>query len=240
MLGRAVTMKYLIVNGDDFGAGRGINRGILQAHRCGILTSASLMVDMPGSAEAAELAREAPGLSVGLHVDLTHEGGAPLVDLEDEEACGRELGRQLARFQALLGQLPTHIDSHRNVHRLPALRPLFVALARSHALPLREHSPARYFPSFYGQWGGETHLEQVSVAALCRMLRDEIGDGVTELACHPGQPDPEFHSSYSSEREAELSTLCDPSLRASLAALGFRLIGFRELSRVAAAPLTER
>jgi hypothetical protein len=53
-------MKYLIVNGDDFGASQGINRGILEAHRDGILTSASLFVDRPGSAEAAELAHATP------------------------------------------------------------------------------------------------------------------------------------------------------------------------------------
>ena len=42
-------MKYCIVNGDDFGASHGIVRGILETHECGVLTSASLMVDMPAS-----------------------------------------------------------------------------------------------------------------------------------------------------------------------------------------------
>ena len=50
-------MKWLIVTGDDFGASCGINRGILEAHRAGILTSASLLVNRPASAEAAALAR---------------------------------------------------------------------------------------------------------------------------------------------------------------------------------------
>ena len=45
-------MKSLIVNGDDFGASQGINLGILEAHEKGILTSASLMVDMPASTDA--------------------------------------------------------------------------------------------------------------------------------------------------------------------------------------------
>jgi predicted glycoside hydrolase/deacetylase ChbG (UPF0249 family) len=227
-------MRYLIVNGDDFGASRGVNRGILDAHRRGILTSASLMVDMPGSEEAARLAREAPQLSVGIHFDLGNERGEPVVDLDDPEACGAELDRQIARFRDLFGRPPTHVDSHRNVHRRPALRPLFVDLARRHALPLREHSPARYLSGFYGQWNGESHLEQVSVAALGRMLRDEIGEGVTELACHPGYVDPALRSSYSAEREVELRTLCDPAVRSILEELGFHLIGFRELPRVTA------
>jgi predicted glycoside hydrolase/deacetylase ChbG (UPF0249 family) len=222
-------VKTLIVNGDDFGAGRGINRGILEAHRQGILTSASLMVNMPGSEEAARLAADAPELSVGIHVNFTNEGGAPVVDLDDPDACRDELARQIERFQSLLGRPPTHLDSHHNIHRRPLLAPLFVASARRHGLPLREHSGVRYFSSFYAQWGGETHLEQVSLESLQRMLREEIGDGVTELACHPGHPDSDFPSLYAGEREAELRTLCDPGLRAALETLGFRLIGYREL-----------
>src|SRR5262245_61481826 len=222
-------MRYLIVNGDDFGASAGVNRGILDAHRRGILTSASLMVNMPASEAAASLAREAPELSIGIHVNLTNEGGDPVADLDDAGGCRAELDRQLARFLELLGRTPTHVDSHHNVHRRPSLRPLFVDLARRHGLPLREHCGARYFSSFYGQWAGETHLEQVSVDTLRRMLQDEIGDGVTELACHPGYVDSEFPSVYSIEREAELRTLCDPAIRATVLELGVRLIGFRDL-----------
>jgi chitin disaccharide deacetylase len=225
-------MRYLIVNGDDFGADAGINRGILEAHRGGILTSASLMVDMPGAEHAASLAREAPELSVGLHVDLPGADADP--DHAAVERWRTEIRRQVTRFRELLGHLPTHIDSHHNVHRRPALQPLFVELASSHALPLREHSEARYFSSFYGQWGGETHFEQISVEALARMLREELGEGVTELACHPGYVDAGFRSGYSAEREAELRTLCDPAIRATIQALGLHLIGFRDLLRVTA------
>src|SRR2546422_2301017 len=63
-------MKWLIVTGDDFGASHGINRGIIQAHRDGILMSASLLVDRPASVDAATLARQHPHLSVGLHLEL--------------------------------------------------------------------------------------------------------------------------------------------------------------------------
>src|SRR2546429_7532771 len=51
--GRGRSMKWLIINGDDFGASPGINRGIIQAHYDGILTSASLLVDRPASGAAA-------------------------------------------------------------------------------------------------------------------------------------------------------------------------------------------
>ena len=61
-------MKLLIVNGDDFGASRETNAGIVRCYREGILTSASLMVAEPARDEAAALARECPELDVGLHL----------------------------------------------------------------------------------------------------------------------------------------------------------------------------
>jgi hypothetical protein len=41
-------------------------------------------------------------------------------------------------------------------------------------MPLREHSPVGYFSKFYGQWGGKTHLEQISVESLARSPQTEI------------------------------------------------------------------
>jgi chitin disaccharide deacetylase len=208
-------MKYLIVNGDDFGASPGITRGILEAHRGGILTSTSLMVDRPSSAEAARLARGLPRLSVGLHVDLPDgKGGA--------------LQRQLERFQELMGELPSHLDAHHNAHRDPRLLPVFLGLARQYQLPLREHSSARYLSQFYGRWDGESHPEQVSVESLVRLLEAEVREGCTELGCHPGYVDPDFPSDYSGEREEELRTLCDPRVRAAVQEQGIRLISFND------------
>lgn len=223
-------MKRLIVNADDFGAGRGINRGVVEAHRDGILTSASLMVEMDGSEEAARLAAALPRLSLGLHAVLTGEDGVPVVDFDDRERCRAELRRQVHRFAQLAGKLPTHLDSHHNVHRDPRLLPLFLELAGEHRLPLREHSQARYFPAFYGQWdGGETHLEWIATANLVRMLAVDVGPGVTELSCHPGYVASDFRSSYSEEREAELRTLCDPAVRDAIEALDIALIDFKAL-----------
>jgi predicted glycoside hydrolase/deacetylase ChbG (UPF0249 family) len=222
-------MKYCIVNGDDFGASRGINRGIVEAHCHGVLTSTSLMVNMPATEEAAILSRELPELSIGLHVNITTEEGELVVDLAAPDECRAEVYRQLERFQELIGRLPTHIDSHHNVHRVPQLLPQFLDLAQQYQFPLREHSQVRYFPSFYGQWDGETHLEQISVENLVQMLETEFREGFTELSCHPGYVDPEFSSTYSIERETELQTLCSPIIRSKLAELQLQLIGFREL-----------
>jgi predicted glycoside hydrolase/deacetylase ChbG (UPF0249 family) len=63
-------MRGLIVNADDFGQSAGVNRGVIAAHERGVVTSASLMVRWPAAEEAASYARQRPGMSLGLHVDL--------------------------------------------------------------------------------------------------------------------------------------------------------------------------
>jgi predicted glycoside hydrolase/deacetylase ChbG (UPF0249 family) len=221
-------MRCIVVNGDDLGLSPGINQGIAEAHQQGVLTSASLMVERPASREGAELANDLPGLSVGLHADLSDAGGQPLSGREAAQRCGAVLQGQLDRFQELVGRLPTHLDSHHNVHRDPLLLPFFLELADRHRLPLREHSPVRHLGSFYGQWNGETHLEQISVDGLIGLVETEVPEGVTEIGCHPGYADPQLRSSYRREREAELRTLCDPAVLEFLSARHIRLVGFVE------------
>jgi len=218
-------VKCLIVNGDDFGASRGINRGIVEAHEAGILTSASLLVDRAASAGAAALLRVYPGLSVGLHLELD-----PVIP----ERAAAECERQLARFLELTGEPPTHLDSHHDVHRDPRVLPHVLAQARRERVPVRGHSGARHLGKFYGQWGGRTHPEQIGVDGLLRLLDAEVGEGVTELSCHPGYIEPGFRSSYVAEREVEVRTLCDARVRQGIRDREIRLISFRDLPVLAA------
>lgn len=224
-----VVMKYLIVNGDDFGASPAINLGIRDAHRSGILTSASLLVNAEMSEQAAALARATPNLSVGLHADLRAE-------LEEQvlvsQRLRESLSSQFSRFEELMDRTPTHLDSHHNSHLNLRALPHFLELARKHGLPLRGHSSVRYFSKFYGQWGGQTHLEQISVEKLAAMIEREIGDGVTELSCHPGHVDANHSSTYRIEREAELRTLCDPRIRDVLQRQAIRLISYHDFAKL--------
>jgi len=178
---------------------------------------------------AADESRQHPRLGVGLHVAFTDEQEKPVIDFDDADGCRRELDRQFARFVHLMDRPPTHLDSHHNVHRDPRVLPHFLALAERHDLPLRGHSPARYFSNFYGQWDGQTHLEQISAENLLRMLASEVRPGVTELSCHPGYVDPDVASLYSIEREAELRTLCDPAVCRFLGEREIQLISFADL-----------
>lgn len=71
-------MRRLIVNADDFGFTSGINRAIVEAHTRGVVTSATLMATGRGFADAAQLARTLPNLSMGCHVVLID--GEPVLD----------------------------------------------------------------------------------------------------------------------------------------------------------------
>jgi predicted glycoside hydrolase/deacetylase ChbG (UPF0249 family) len=226
-----VSGRFVIFNADDFGYSRGINRGIVEAHDAGVVTAATLVVNGRAAEEAALLARARPGLSVGLHVNFTNEAQR-LVDLEDRDACRAELRAQYARFLELVGRKPTHLDSHQHVHRHHMRRGLFEELADEQALPLRDRPPVVFKGGFYGQWTyGVFEPEKVSFEALERILRNEIGEGIFEMSCHPGYRDPALEAVYHDEREHELRTLTDPRLRPLLAELGIALVSYLELAR---------
>ncbi len=231
-----LTSRYLIVNADDFGAGHGVNEGIIAVHRAGVLTSASLMVTQPAAEAAAALATEYPDLSVGLHTDLTGEGGPPRIDIDDPSAAEFELRTQLERFADLVGQPPSHLDAHHNLHRHPPLTPVFVTVSAEMGIPLRENCPVRYFPDFYAQWDDQTHPEQVTPANLRSMLLADVKPGITELSCHPGYYDEAFDSVYHLERQLELATLLDPDLPSFLAANDIQLINYHQASALLAGP----
>ena len=158
MMKGILPMKKLIINADDFGYSRGVNYGIIDAHRLGILTSATLMANMPGAGHAARLAKTHPGLGVGVHLVLTcgrplltdHRTivdakgdfrqlsfyrGAFTVDFEEVYA---EWKAQIERLYAL-GLEPTHLDSHHHINSYAGMPEVFLRLAQEFGLPVRNN-----------------------------------------------------------------------------------------------------
>ena len=229
--------RALIVNADDFGRSAGINEGILQAHEHGIVTSASLMVRWPAAADAAASAREAPTLSVGLHLDLSewrhHDGEwvqvyerAP----EEREAVELEVRAQLEVFRSLLGVDPTHLDSHQHVHRHEPARTVLAALGDELGIPVRDLTPAvAYRGDFYGQTARGEPLEGVLTDAFLGDLVRSTGPGITELGCHPAAR-VDFDSAYAGERLVELDVLCSSAVRAVLAEEEVEPVSFAALA----------
>jgi predicted glycoside hydrolase/deacetylase ChbG (UPF0249 family) len=217
-------MRLLIVNADDFGLSGGVNEGILAAHQSGIVTSTSLMVLAPAAAEAAQVAQRHPELSVGLHFVEPDD-----VDLDDPAQAERALALQLERFRQLVGSDPSHVDSHHHVHATAARLDVFRTLVEPLGVPLRRDGQVAYIGGFWAQWErGITTLEYVGRAHLRDLIDTEVGEGFTELACHPARVVGDFSSSYLHEREAELATLTEPGLRDEIQATGVRLVSYRE------------
>lgn len=131
--------RLLIVNADDFGFTRGVNAGIVEAHKNGILTATTLMANGDAFDDAVTLASQTPSLEVGCHLVLI--GGKSLLTGVDLPAspvalvraviAGRipiyeELSAQVRKIIAA-GIVPTHLDTHKHTHLLP---PVLNAVAR--------------------------------------------------------------------------------------------------------------
>ncbi|KAA9332281.1 ChbG/HpnK family deacetylase [Hymenobacter busanensis] len=156
--------RQVIINADDFGLSPSVNRAIVDAYRAGNLTSTTMMVNMPGTADGARLAAETPGLAIGLHFCLTE--GRPLTtapSLTDEAGNFLERGALLKRalrgqvkaeevraeFEAQLAKLeslgirPTHTDSHQHVHMFPAVFRAVAPVLNARQLPVRLAIPRK-------------------------------------------------------------------------------------------------
>ncbi|HYF95990.1 MAG TPA: ChbG/HpnK family deacetylase [Symbiobacteriaceae bacterium] len=146
----------LIVNADDFGLTESVSRGIIRAHTDGILTSTTFMVNFPWAPDMAPLLRAAPGLGVGVHLNLTT--GEPLLPaaevptlVGDDGRFGKSLVRiftradmaevrkewaaQVERAIALLGRAPTHLDTHRYLQAHPRFTEVLIEIARTYKIP---------------------------------------------------------------------------------------------------------
>jgi predicted glycoside hydrolase/deacetylase ChbG (UPF0249 family) len=196
------------------------------------------MVRWPAAGEAAGYARRHPELSVGLHFDLgewayREETWVPLyqvVPVDDVKTVRQEVAGQVATFRRLVGKDPTHIDSHQDVHLREPVRSVVSEIARNLAVPVRQISPAiRRCGDFYGQTAEGSPLpDAIRVEGLMKILA-ALPPGLTELACHPGDGN-DLASTYLCERPEEVKVLCDPRVRAAIAARGINLCSFNDFA----------
>ena len=231
-----MSARQLIVNADDFGRSRGVNRGIGAAHNDGVVTSASLMVRWPAAKEAAVLAHSMPQLSIGLHVDLSewiYRDGDWVrlytVVGDDPSEIASESRRQLAAFRSLVGRDPSHLNSHQHVHRDEPVRSVLVDLAAELEVPLRQFTPEiEYRGEYHGQTTtGDPLPTALTVEALAAILRS-LAPGTSELGCHPAL-EVDFESVYGAERLVELHVLRSAEIRNVLEVEDIRLVSFDQL-----------
>lgn len=134
-------MRKLVVNADDFGFTRDVNRGIVEAHLNGILTATTLMATGAAFDDAVTLARENPTLDIGVHLVLVGEPPFPITmpQLMRAMLLGRiriydELRAQVRRILDA-GLQPTHLDTHKHTHLLPPVLDAVARLSEEYKIP---------------------------------------------------------------------------------------------------------
>jgi predicted glycoside hydrolase/deacetylase ChbG (UPF0249 family) len=213
-------MNAIIVGADDLGLSPGVTQGILDAHRDGVVRSTSLLVTFPGGQEAANLARNEPGLEVGLHIDLV--GGTPVTDrrriptLVDLDGRFHRLPRFTARL--LTGRInlteiaievraqvararewgidPRAWDSHRHTHLMPPVSRVVAAIASEEGVRyLRRARPPRLAASAKAQLIGAASI-------VSDLLRRGVpgNDWFVDLTALPKRPDPASVALYAAYR----------------------------------------
>ncbi len=221
------TARRLVVNADDLGYDPEIDRGILEAHARGLVTSATAMVETPFA--AAALAAAPDTLGIGLHLVVDPSAG--------EAEARAALLRQLGTFEALRGAAPTHLDSHKHAHARPGVLAAVAAVAAARGLPVRAMDEAlqaalrgrgvRTTDAFLGDASLRPGWTEATLLAALAALPE----GVTELMAHPGYRPALARTSFGVEREEELRALTSRACWRAVEAAGIQLCSFSDLSR---------
>lgn len=190
----------LIVHADDFGVSRAVNSGIVQAHREGILTSASIMASAEYFSHAVDLARDCPSLDVGIHLTLAEE--RPLLSpdtipsLVDDEGCfhrhatvfaARYLRGQIslddvrheleAQIEKVLATgLPvSHLDSHQHLHMLPGVLGVTCDMAARYGIPFVRFPREKIKTYMFRRMSKSSRIAQLAVLnSFCRRAQLEF------------------------------------------------------------------
>lgn len=244
-------MKRLIINADDFGMCEGVTRGIIQCHCDGVLTSTTLMTNIPYAAEALKMAAQYPNLGVGIHLVLTC--GRPLTlgnkSFTDEEGNFRKLNSypnkkpvvdldevynewhaQIELFIKLAGKKPTHIDSHHHTHMEPGLIDVAARLAREYDLPMRLAEDIQHDYEFVPLRRG-FNGDVKDFIKFCDENLDK--EGTQELMCHPAFIDEHLYtnSSYAIPRIFEMKFIRSPEFKQWLEDHNVELINFKDIKK---------
>lgn len=244
-------IKKLIINGDDFGMTQGTTLGILVAHEQGILTSTTIMMNMPYASWALEKAKAYPHLGIGVHLNIT--AGDPMVKgpnsfvneaghfirpkdypegkpQPDPEELYKEWKTQIEAFIKATGHKPTHLDSHHHVHMQENTEAVIMKLAKEYDLPIRSTRPLLkdypYIPcitTFYSDHATLPYLEKL-------LSQDEEA---IEIMAHPALLDETLYetSSYALPRMKELAFLESQEIKQFIKENHIALINYSNIKK---------
>lgn len=219
----------IIVNADDFGLSEGVNEGIIDAHKNGVVTRTTLLMNGPAVDNAVELAKRTPTLKVGIHLALSF--GSPLnkehthalidskgkfkytsieqsLTSSEKEQVKIEWRTQIEAFLKT-GLKLDHIDSHHHIHGWKDLKDVVLSLSKEYDVPVRYVETLKAYPSnllteyvwlgFYKDGVREGFLSEVT-----KLPYDSV-----EIMVHPAVMDEQLKqlSSYTDDREREKEIL---------------------------------
>ena len=253
--------KKVIINADDFGLCEGVNKAIAMAYTKGVLTSATIMANTYSSDEAVKLAKSMPNLGVGIHLNLTE--GSPIskdsqvkclsnknsefvfnpgklfflsmLSSKIREAVRLELDAQV---QWLIKKelRPTHIDSHKHIHTIPAIFKIVTGLAEKYDIPVirwpieRQKFTSGYWPD--PDIKGLIRSKIIRLLARINKLQNPRyfkTDGFLGIA-HTGQINVSFFRSVSLQNSASvLEIMTHPGFTEGLNPAKTRLLEQREI-----------
>lgn len=252
-------MRQLVINADDCNLTKGVTRGILEAHDRGLVTSTTLLINLPLEIETVRRLKKRRRLGLGLHLNVTL--GHPVSpasrvrslvkdgrfrrppDYVERAPSLQELIReyeaQIVLFQRHFGTKPDHLDTH---HHLHDREPFFKAVA---TVGKRWRLPIRRSQMFQRErYEKETQTLRTTDCLFGNLeaefiweetpflgIVETLPEGTSEIGCHPGYCDAELRgiSSFREAREKELKLFSDSRLRKILSQLGIELVRFSEI-----------
>ena len=251
--------RQLIINADDCNLTAGVTRGILLAHDRGVVTSTTVLMNLPLSEETVKEIKKRRTLGLGIHLNVTL--GMPLsspskvhslvkpdgffrrpADYEKKrpsiQDLIREYAAQIRLFEKRFGRMPDHIDTHHHLHDRSGFFEAYASVARKWKVPVRR---CQFFQKL-----GERETTSLKTtdylfgnleAKFCWTpepfwgVVENLPEGTNEIACHPGFCDTSLRkiSSLTDAREKELNLFSDGKLRKRIANLGVELTHFNRI-----------
>lgn len=239
--------RQLIVNADDCNLTPGVTEAILDCHDHGILTSTTFMINLPVEPSTVRQVLRRKNLGVGIHLNVTL--GKPVSEpsriqsllnpegrfrkLKVPGTClapselAHEYQNQINRFHKVFGRLPTHLDTHHQVHDEVLFLEVLSKIAIKNKLPLRRSRlkmKIRTTDFIFGNLTVEGYWRQEPLETILKNLPQ----GTSEIMCHPGKIDADLRaiSSFTTGREAEWKLFRSPQLREFVVRQGIQLTHF--------------
>ncbi len=231
--------RIAIINADDCNLTPGVTDAILKCHDQGVVSSTTWLANLPFSDNAVRAVLKRKGLGVGIHLNVTL--GSPvspatkvksLVEPDGRfKKLPRQMGKlpalnevifeytaQIEKFKQIFGCLPTHLDTHHQVHDHPLFFKAFTRIASRYDLPVRRSclmlsrkEKLKTTDFFFGNFTPAGYWRKNPFETLIRNLPE----GISEFMCHPGYNDKKLRavSSFTSGRKEEMQLLSSRRLR---------------------------